>query len=45
MSSPAVELDRCRSASVSVNQGPTISMHANASIGSQCARTTRGRPP
>nr|WP_238426686.1 hypothetical protein [Streptomyces adustus] len=45
ISSPAVELDRCRSASVSVNHGPMISMHAKASMGAQCARTVRTRPP
>ncbi|MBP5939945.1 hypothetical protein F3K43_31205 [Streptomyces sp. LBUM 1476] len=45
ISRPAVELERWRSASVRVIQGPTISMTANASIGSQCARTARGRPP
>nr|WP_063768281.1 hypothetical protein [Streptomyces griseus] len=42
---PAVELERWRSASVRVNQGPTISMHAKASMGSQCERTVRIRPP
>ncbi|MED7822228.1 hypothetical protein VXC91_09595 [Streptomyces chiangmaiensis] len=45
MSSPAVELDSRRSASVSVNQGPMISMHAKASMGRQCIRTVRVRPP
>ncbi|MDF2265929.1 hypothetical protein P2Q00_10790 [Streptomyces coacervatus] len=45
ISRPAVELDRCRSASVSVNHGPMISMHAKASMGSQCERTVRIRPP
>nr|WP_254396841.1 hypothetical protein [Streptomyces sp. AC558_RSS880] len=44
ISRPAVELDRWRSASVRVYQGPTISMTANASIGFQCARTLRARP-
>ncbi|MGK3941975.1 hypothetical protein ABK046_26495 [Streptomyces caeruleatus] len=45
ISRPAVELERCRSASVSVYQGPMISMTAKASMGSQCARTVRRRPP
>nr|WP_260845235.1 hypothetical protein [Streptomyces sp. SLBN-31] len=45
ISRPAVELDRWRSASVSVNHGPMISMHAKASIGSQLARTVFTRPP
>ncbi|WTK09538.1 hypothetical protein OG346_29915 [Streptomyces sp. NBC_01530] len=45
ISRPAVELDRFLSASVSVNQGPMISMHAKASIGIQCVRTERSRPP
>ncbi|TPQ18956.1 hypothetical protein FGD71_028095 [Streptomyces sporangiiformans] len=45
ISRPAVELDRCRSASVSVHQGPMISMHAKASIGRQCVRTTPVRFP
>ncbi|MCH0572905.1 hypothetical protein I3F60_27295 [Streptomyces sp. MUM 136J] len=45
ISRPAVELDRWRSASVRVNQGPMISMHANASRGRQYARRVRGRPP
>ncbi|MCX5057510.1 hypothetical protein OHB10_33510 [Streptomyces sp. NBC_01597] len=45
ISRPAVELDRCRSASVRVNQGPMISMHAKASIGSQWVRIVRSRPP
>ncbi|WSW94841.1 hypothetical protein OG714_35855 [Streptomyces sp. NBC_00989] len=45
ISRPAVELDRCRSASVSVNHGTMISMHAKASIGRQCVRTVRVRPP
>ncbi|MCI3154535.1 hypothetical protein ELQ39_22925 [Streptomyces sp. GB4-14] len=44
ISRPAVELERWRSASVSVYQGPTISMTANASIGFQCARRFRARP-
>nr|WP_240810751.1 hypothetical protein [Streptomyces tendae] len=44
MSSPAVELERWRSASVSVYQGPTISITANASIGFQCVRRFRTRP-
>nr|WP_146067902.1 hypothetical protein [Streptomyces sp. Ru72] len=45
ISRPAVELDRCRSASVSVNQGPMISMHAKASMGRQWVRTTWVRFP
>ncbi|WTT91723.1 hypothetical protein OHA64_13910 [Streptomyces sp. NBC_00076] len=45
ISRPAVELDRWRSASVRVNHGPTISMHAKASMGSQWVRTVRIRPP
>ncbi|WUC52664.1 hypothetical protein OG266_31695 [Streptomyces sp. NBC_00554] len=45
ISRPAVELERWRSASVSVHQGPMISMTAKASIGRQCVRTTRIRPP
>ncbi|MCT9079279.1 hypothetical protein N4G65_22370 [Streptomyces fulvoviolaceus] len=45
MSSPAVELDRCRSASVSVYQGPMISMTAKASIAFQWVRTAPVRPP
>nr|WP_241266964.1 hypothetical protein [Streptomyces scabichelini] len=45
ISRPAVELDRWRSASVSVHQGPMISMHAKASIGRQWARTTVVSPP
>nr|WP_145869508.1 hypothetical protein [Streptomyces capillispiralis] len=45
MSRPAVELDRWRSASVRVHQGPMISMTAKASMGFQCARTVRARPP
>nr|WP_230396490.1 hypothetical protein [Streptomyces blattellae] len=45
ISRPAVELDRCRSASVRVHHGPMISMQAKASIGRQCRRTVRGRAP
>ncbi|MEH0579487.1 hypothetical protein QBA54_34540 [Streptomyces sp. B21-108] len=45
ISRPAVELDRWRSASVSVNHGTRISMHAKASMGSQWVRTVRNRPP
>nr|WP_316760078.1 hypothetical protein [Streptomyces sp. NEAU-HV9] len=45
ISRPAVELDRWRSASVRVNQGPMISMHAKASMGRQWVRTVRVRPP
>ncbi|ANP54704.1 hypothetical protein AVL59_38495 [Streptomyces griseochromogenes] len=45
ISRPAVELDRCRSASVRVNQGPMISRTAKASTGRQWARTVRARPP
>ncbi|MCE3030691.1 MULTISPECIES: hypothetical protein [Streptomyces] len=45
ISRPDVELDRCRSASVRVNQGTTISRTAKASMGRQWARTVRGRPP
>nr|WP_063756452.1 MULTISPECIES: hypothetical protein [Streptomyces] len=44
ISRPAVELDRWRSASVRVYQGPTISMTANASIGFQRVRRFRTRP-
>nr|WP_310430460.1 hypothetical protein [Streptomyces sp. 3330] len=44
ISRPAVELDRWRSASVRVNQGPMISMTAKASMGFQCVRTVRVRP-
>nr|WP_143657635.1 hypothetical protein [Streptomyces sp. alain-838] len=44
ISRPAVELERWRSASVRVYQGPMISMTANASIGFQCFRTFRVRP-
>nr|WP_228312949.1 MULTISPECIES: hypothetical protein [Streptomyces] len=44
ISRPAVELDRWRSASVRVYQGPTISMTANASIGFQWVRTFRPSP-
>nr|WP_059202493.1 hypothetical protein [Streptomyces griseoruber] len=40
-----MELDRCLSASVNVNQGPMISMHAKASMGAQCARTVLTNPP
>ncbi|WP_262928449.1 MULTISPECIES: hypothetical protein [unclassified Streptomyces] len=45
ISRPAVELERWRSASVSVYQGPMISITAKASMGRQCVRTVRGRPP
>ncbi|UXY35541.1 hypothetical protein N8I86_12755 [Streptomyces albidocamelliae] len=45
ISRPAVELDRCRSASVRVNQGTTISRPAKASMGRQWARTDSRRPP
>ncbi|WNF62057.1 hypothetical protein OG542_28805 [Streptomyces violaceus] len=45
ISRPAVELERWRSASVRVHQGPMISMHAKASIGRQWVRTMPGRPP
>ncbi|RSN91665.1 hypothetical protein DMH26_26500 [Streptomyces sp. WAC 05379] len=45
ISRPAVELDRWRSASVRVHQGPMISMHAKASMGRQYVRIVRGRPP
>ncbi|AOR34664.1 hypothetical protein BFF78_29650 [Streptomyces fodineus] len=45
ISRPAVELDRCRSASVRVNQGTMISRHAKASMGRQWVRTVRDRPP
>ncbi|MDX3312273.1 hypothetical protein P1S61_25005 [Streptomyces sp. ME08-AFT2] len=44
ISRPAVELDRCRSASVRVNQGPMISMIAKASMGFQCVRTVPVSP-
>ncbi|MCX4761582.1 hypothetical protein OG562_11450 [Streptomyces sp. NBC_01275] len=39
-----MELERWRSASVSVNQGTMISMTAKASMGFQCARTDRVSP-
>ncbi|WBO66662.1 hypothetical protein O1G22_29595 [Streptomyces camelliae] len=45
ISRPAVELDRCRSASVRVNQGTMISRTAKASMGRQWARIVAGRPP
>ncbi|OIK02373.1 hypothetical protein BIV25_01835 [Streptomyces sp. MUSC 14] len=45
ISRPDVELDRCRSASVRVNQGTTISRTAKASTGRQWARTVAGRLP
>ncbi|WP_122620389.1 hypothetical protein [Streptomyces sp. Tu 4128] len=45
ISRPAVELDRWRSASVRVHQGPMISMTAKASSGLQWERTVRNRPP
>nr|WP_233273347.1 hypothetical protein [Streptomyces broussonetiae] len=45
ISRPAVELDRCRSASVSVNQGTMISRNAKASMGRQWARMVAGSPP
>ncbi|MYU08491.1 hypothetical protein GTY81_32405 [Streptomyces sp. SID8366] len=45
ISRPDVELDRCRSASVRVNQGTTISRTAKASMGRQWVRIVRGRPP
>ncbi|QDI71347.1 hypothetical protein CD934_23685 [Streptomyces calvus] len=45
ISRPAVELERCRSASVRVYQGTTISMQANANRGRQCVRTVVVRPP
>ncbi|MDT0398720.1 hypothetical protein RM528_12675 [Streptomyces sp. DSM 41635] len=44
ISRPAVELDRWRSASVRVYQGPMISITANASIGFQCVRRFRAKP-
>ncbi|RSS74181.1 hypothetical protein EF911_15305 [Streptomyces sp. WAC06128] len=44
ISRPAVELERWRSASVRVYQGPTISMTAKASIGFQCVRTALAMP-
>ncbi|WUW31287.1 hypothetical protein OG445_15025 [Streptomyces sp. NBC_01462] len=44
ISRPAVELERWRSASVSVHQGTMISMHAKASMGRQWLRTLRVRP-
>ncbi|WTJ30866.1 hypothetical protein OID52_29385 [Streptomyces luteogriseus] len=40
-----MELDRWRSASVRVHQGPMISMTANASIGFQWVQTVRAKPP
>ncbi|MDW8472616.1 hypothetical protein PV413_12605 [Streptomyces scabiei] len=45
ISRPAVELERWRSASVRVHQGPMTSITAKASIGRQCRRTTPGSPP
>ncbi|MDX2514678.1 hypothetical protein PV385_07880 [Streptomyces stelliscabiei] len=42
---PAVELERWRSASVRVHQGPMTSITAKASIGRQCCATTRTSPP
>ncbi|MCP3765740.1 hypothetical protein NLY10_03390 [Streptomyces sp. MAR25Y5] len=45
ISRPAVELERWRSASVRVYQGPMISMSAKASRGRQWARTVPARPP
>ncbi|WUA17811.1 hypothetical protein OG208_26020 [Streptomyces anthocyanicus] len=45
ISSPAVELDRCRSASVRVHQGPMISITAKASIGFHRRRTVPRRSP
>ncbi|WP_102927459.1 hypothetical protein [Streptomyces sp. V17-9] len=45
ISSPAVELDRCRSASVRVHQGPMISITAKASMGFQWRRTVPKRSP
>ncbi|HSX96130.1 MAG TPA: hypothetical protein VLG91_01810 [Streptomyces sp.] len=42
---PAVELERWRSASVNVHQGPMTSITAKASIGRQCCPTTRISPP
>ncbi|MCW8382730.1 hypothetical protein NA749_038515 [Streptomyces justiciae] len=44
ISSPAVELDRCLSASVSVNHGPMISMHAKARSGFQWDLTVVSSP-
>nr|WP_320774916.1 hypothetical protein [Streptomyces sp. CRN 30] len=40
-----MELDRWRSASVRVNQGPMISMTAKASMGRQWVRTVSGKAP
>ncbi|MDX3519747.1 hypothetical protein PV725_17590 [Streptomyces scabiei] len=40
-----MELERWRSASVRVHQGPMTSITAKASIGRQCRRTTPGSPP
>ncbi|MDX3453564.1 hypothetical protein PV396_16660 [Streptomyces sp. ME02-8801-2C] len=40
-----MELERWRSASVRVHQGPMISMTAKASIGRQWVRMVWGRPP
>ncbi|WP_282794090.1 hypothetical protein [Streptomyces sp. CC224B] len=45
ISRPAVELDRCRSASVRVHQGPRISTQAKASMGRQWVRRTPPSPP
>nr|WP_189883310.1 hypothetical protein [Streptomyces canarius] len=45
ISRPAVELDRCRSASVRVNQGIMISRTAKASMGRQWRRIASPKPP
>ncbi|OYP17900.1 hypothetical protein CFC35_28220 [Streptomyces sp. FBKL.4005] len=45
ISRPAVELDRCRSASVRVNQGTMISSRAKASRGRQWASIAAVKPP
>ncbi|MCL6732688.1 hypothetical protein PWE32_04225 [Streptomyces neyagawaensis] len=45
ISRPAVELERWRSASVRVHQGPITSITAKASMGRQWVRTVAASPP
>nr|WP_265581869.1 hypothetical protein [Streptomyces phyllanthi] len=45
ISRPAVELERWRSASVRVHQGPMTSIREKASIGRQWVRIIRASPP
>nr|WP_265579783.1 hypothetical protein [Streptomyces spongiae] len=45
ISRPAVELERWRSASVRVHQGPMISMMEKASMGRQWVLSVRASPP